>query len=57
MPYDIPGAKPVAHIPDDHAMLEQGMALHDALYVWCRDPSGEIHNWKPAAAPSAMTTS
>jgi hypothetical protein len=45
-----------ANIPDDHAMLEQGMVLYDALYAWCRDATGEIHNWTPpgdsrAAAP------
>jgi len=38
-------------IPDDHAMLEQGMVIYDALYAWCRGGSGEIHNWKPVAAP------
>ena len=44
------------NIPDDHAMLEQGMALYDALYSWCRT-SGEIHNWKPAPAAAASATS
>ncbi|MEA2739065.1 MAG: hypothetical protein QOH05_2372 [Acetobacteraceae bacterium] len=37
------------NIPDDHAMLEQGMVIYDALYTWCRGAGGEIHNWKPAA--------
>ena len=37
------------NIPDDHAMLEQGMVIYDALYTWCRSAGGEIHNWKPAA--------
>jgi hypothetical protein len=39
-----------ANIPDDHAMLEQGMVIYDALYTWCRDLQGKIHNWAPAAA-------
>jgi hypothetical protein len=37
------------NVPDDHAMLEQGMVIYDALYTWCRSAGGEIHNWKPAA--------
>ena len=37
-----------ANIPDDHAMLEQGMVIYDALYAWCRAAAGEIHNWTPA---------
>jgi hypothetical protein len=36
-----------AIIPDDHAMLEQGMVIYDALYAWCRDASPEVHNWTP----------
>jgi hypothetical protein len=44
------------NIPDDHAMLEQGMALYDALYAWCRDAGGEVHNWKPTTATVAATT-
>jgi len=39
-----------ANFPDDHAMLEQGMVIYDALYAWCRAPRHEIHNWTPAAA-------
>jgi hypothetical protein len=38
-----------ANFPDDHEMLEHGMLLYDALYTWCRDLRGEVHNWKPAA--------
>jgi rhodanese-related sulfurtransferase len=34
---------------DDHAMLERGMILYDALYAWCRDCRGEGHDWNPAA--------
>jgi hypothetical protein len=41
-----------ANVTDDHAMLEQGMVIYDALYTWCRDPKGEIHNWAPPAAAS-----
>ncbi len=43
-----------ANIADDHAMLEQGMVIYDALYAWCRDLQGEVHNWvPPKEAPSA----
>jgi hypothetical protein len=34
---------------DDHAMLEQGMVIYDALYAWAAKAQGERHNWKPAA--------
>jgi rhodanese-related sulfurtransferase len=30
---------------DDHAQLDAGMAVYDALYRWCRDAQGEQHNW------------
>ena len=30
---------------DDLAQLEAGMAVYDALYRWCRDATGETHNW------------
>ena len=30
--------------PDDHAMLEQGMVIYDALYAWIRSARAEIHN-------------
>ena len=33
---------------DDHAMLEQGMTVYDALYSWCRSAQGEVHSWKPS---------
>ena len=33
---------------DDLRQLEAGMALYDALYLWCRDALDEAHNW-PAA--------
>ena len=42
-----------ANIADDHAMLEQGMVIYDALYAWCRGAAGEIHNWTPAKGPRA----
>jgi hypothetical protein len=38
-----------ANFDDDHAMLEQGMVVYDALYTWCESLQGETHNWKPAA--------
>lgn len=30
---------------DDLKQLEAGMALYDAFYRWCRDATGETHNW------------
>jgi hypothetical protein len=44
-----------ANIPADHAMLEQGMVIYDALYTWCRDLQQEVHNWTPAAPPASAT--
>ena len=35
---------------DDLEQLEAGMALYDAFYRWCRDATGETHNW-PARKP------
>ena len=32
---------------DDHEVLRHGMVLYDALYLWCRDYSGEGHAWPP----------
>jgi len=34
---------------DDHAMLERGMIVYDALYAWCRDCRDQGHDWNPAA--------
>jgi hypothetical protein len=42
-----------ANIPDDHAMLERGMVIYDALDTWCGDLRSEIHNGTP---PSAAPT-
>jgi hypothetical protein len=42
-----------ANFADDHAMLEHGMVLYDALYTWCRDLRDEVHNWKPPATPAS----
>jgi rhodanese-related sulfurtransferase len=38
---------------DDHAMLEHGMTVYDALYAWCRDCHGQGHDWNPAAMIAA----
>jgi rhodanese-related sulfurtransferase len=38
-----------ANYPDDHAMLEHGMIMYDALYAWCRSLQRETHNWTPPA--------
>jgi rhodanese-related sulfurtransferase len=34
---------------DDHAMLEHGMTVYDALYAWCRDCRDQGHDWNPTA--------
>jgi rhodanese-related sulfurtransferase len=36
-----------ANFPNDHAMLEHGMTMYDALYAWCRLLQGETHGWNP----------
>jgi len=38
---------------DDHAMLERGMSVYDALYAWCRDCRDQGHDWNPATMISA----
>jgi rhodanese-related sulfurtransferase len=35
---------------DDHAMLEHGMVIYDALYHWCKEGQAESHTWNPKAA-------
>ena len=30
---------------DDLRQLEAGLTIYDALYRWCRDATGETHNW------------
>lgn len=30
---------------DDLEQLEAGMLIYDAFYRWCRDATGETHNW------------
>jgi rhodanese-related sulfurtransferase len=37
---------------DDLEQLEAGMTLYDAFYRWCRDASGETHNWPTNKAKS-----
>ena len=32
---------------DDHAMLERGMVMYDALYAWCKKGKAEVHTWNP----------
>ncbi len=32
------------NFPDDHAMLEQGMVVYDALYAWIKSARAEVHN-------------
>lgn len=33
---------------DDHALLEQGIILYDALYAWAVQARGERHDWRPS---------
>ncbi|NQW12320.1 MAG: chromate resistance protein [Alphaproteobacteria bacterium] len=35
---------------DDHATMEKGFVLYDALYAWLRFASDETHNWPVVAA-------
>ncbi len=37
---------------DDLAQLDAGVALYDAFYRWCRDATGETHNWPSHKARS-----
>lgn len=32
---------------DDHEMLQQGMVVYDALYLWCKEGQSEKHTWNP----------
>src|SRR5258708_6294564 len=41
-----------ANFADDHAMLEHGMVVYDALYAWCKDHQHEVHNWNPVPVAS-----
>ena len=34
-------------ITDDHALLEAGLPIYDALYRWQRDLTTECHSWPP----------
>ncbi|MBA3591100.1 chromate resistance protein ChrB domain-containing protein [Methylibium sp.] len=40
---------------DDHEMLDRGMVLYDALYVWCKEGQHESHTWNPQDALRAMS--
>ena len=37
---------------DDLKQLEAGILLYDAFYRWCRDATGETHNWPTNKAKS-----
>ena len=39
---------------DDLEQLEAGMVLYDALYRWCRDATGETHDWVSHAPRSRV---
>jgi hypothetical protein len=32
---------------DDHALLQQGLVIYDALYAWATHARGERHAWTP----------
>lgn len=34
-------------IQNDHALLQQGLVMYDALYAWCKYARGEQHTWNP----------
>ena len=34
---------------DDHAMLNAGLGVYDALYAWAKEARSEKHGWPPAA--------
>ena len=34
---------------DDLQMLQQGMIVYDALYLWCKEGQSETHTWNPDA--------
>jgi hypothetical protein len=34
-----------AAIGDDILLLEQAMAVYDALYAWCKTARHESHSW------------
>jgi rhodanese-related sulfurtransferase len=36
---------------DDLEQLDAGMLIYDALYRWCRDATGETHNWTSHTSP------
>ena len=38
---------------DDLEQLEAGMTLYDAFYRWCRDATGETHNWPTNKGPAS----
>jgi hypothetical protein len=33
---------------DDHALLQQGLVIYDALYAWAAHARGERHAWTPS---------
>ncbi|HEU0082477.1 MAG TPA: sulfurtransferase, partial [Bradyrhizobium sp.] len=35
---------------DDLEQLGAGLLLYDAFYRWCRDATGETHNWPAGKA-------
>ena len=40
---------------DDLQQLDAGMPIYDALYRWCRDATGETHDWTSHTPPKPRT--
>lgn len=43
------------NIPDDHAMLRQGLVIYDALYAWLVSARSETHSWPPQMRQRAFS--
>jgi rhodanese-related sulfurtransferase len=41
-------------IGDDLKMLQQGLAIYDALYAWCSQGQSETHGWHPERLAAEM---
>jgi hypothetical protein len=35
---------------DDHALLQRGLVVYDALYAWAKHARGQRHDWRPETA-------
>ena len=39
---------------DDDEQLRYGLTLYDALYLWVRDGTDEVHSWNPQSVPEVF---